>query len=94
MTMLLVNANNLYAIISQHAHIQKDFLLLTDVPEILSINNDNFNLTCSDSFSGALWMECNNEPYVTLEHALHEVFDAGNYKACLLTIRTNTVLQF
>jgi hypothetical protein len=92
MTMVLVNANNLYAIISQH--IQKDFLLLTDVPEILSINNDYFNLTYSDSFSGALWMECNNEQYVTLEHALHEVFDADNYKACLLTIRTNTVLPF
>ncbi|CAB4003438.1 ATP-dependent DNA helicase PIF1 [Paramuricea clavata] len=89
MNMLLVNANNLYAIISQH--IQKDFLLLTDVPEILSINNDTFNLEYSDSFSGALWMEYNNEPYVTLEHAFHEVFDAGNYKACLLTIRANTV---
>jgi hypothetical protein len=36
-------------------------------------------------------MECNNEPYVTLEHAFHEVFDAGNYKACLLTIQANTV---
>jgi hypothetical protein len=89
MNMLLVNANNLYAIISQH--IQKDFLLLTDVPEILSINNDTFNLEYSDSFSGALWMECNNEPYVTLEHAFHDVFDAGNYKSCLLTIGANTV---
>ena len=37
MNMLLVKANNLYAIISQHS-IQKDFLLLTDVPEILSIS--------------------------------------------------------
>ncbi|CAB4039833.1 ATP-dependent DNA helicase PIF1, partial [Paramuricea clavata] len=74
MNMLLVNANNLYSIISQH--IQKDFLLLTDVPEILSINNDTFNLEYSDSFSGALWMEYNNEPYVTLEHAFHELFDA------------------
>jgi hypothetical protein len=90
MNMLLVNANNLYAIISQH--IQKDFLLLTDVPEILPINNDTFNLEyCSDSFSGALWMEYNNEPYVTLEHAFHEVFDAGNYRACLLIIQANTV---
>ena len=89
MNMLLVNANNLYAIISQH--IQRDFLLLTDVPEILSINNDTFNLEYSDSFSGTLWMDQNNEPYVTLEHAFHEVFDVGNYKACLLTIRANTV---
>ncbi|CAB3990181.1 ATP-dependent DNA helicase PIF1 [Paramuricea clavata] len=89
MNMLLINANNLYAIISQH--IQKDFLLLTDVPEILSINNDTFNLEYSDSFSGALWMDQGNEPYVTLEHAFHEVFDAGNYKACLLTIQANTV---
>jgi hypothetical protein len=48
-------------------------------------------LEYSDSFSGALWMEYNNEPYVTLEHAFHEVFDAGNYKACLLTIGANTV---
>jgi hypothetical protein len=36
-------------------------------------------------------MEYNNEPYVTLEHSFHEVFDAGNYKACLLTIGANTV---
>jgi hypothetical protein len=69
MNMLLVNANNLYTIISQH--IQKYFLLLTDVPEILSINNDTFNLDYSDSFSGALWMDQSNEPYVTLEHAFH-----------------------
>jgi hypothetical protein len=89
MNMFLVNADNLYAIISQH--IQKDFLLLTDVPEVLSINNDTFNLEYSDSFSGALWTEYNNEPYVTLEHAFHEVFDGGNYKACLFIIRANTV---
>jgi hypothetical protein len=65
--------------------------MLTDVPEILSINNETFNLEYSDSFSGALWMARNNEPYVTLEHAFHEVFDTGNYKACLLTIQANTV---
>ncbi|CAB4004947.1 Hypothetical predicted protein [Paramuricea clavata] len=59
-----VNANNLYAIISQH--VLKDFLLLTDVPEILSINNDTFNSEYSDSFSGALWMEYNNEPLLHL----------------------------
>jgi hypothetical protein len=74
--------------------IQKEFLLLTDVPEILSINNDTFNLEYSDSFSGALWMAYNNEPYLTLEHAFHEVFNVGNYKACLLILLGQTLLQF
>lgn len=84
----LVNGNILYTIISS---ILKDFLLLTEVPEILSIGNDTFSLVYSDSFFGALWMDQNNGPYVTLEHAFHEVFDAGNYKAVLLTVGASTV---
>ena len=76
-------------IISQS--INKDCLLLTDVPEFVDMNNITFRLQYSDSFSGALFMSVNNYPFVTLENALNEVFQSLNYKSCLLTIGMNTV---
>jgi hypothetical protein len=63
-------------------------------PEILSMNNDTFNLEYSDSFSGALWMECNNEPYVTLEHAFHEVFVMLVIIKHVYLLFKKTLLQF
>ena len=36
-------------------------------------------------------MTVNNDPFVTLENALNEVFHSLNYKSCLLTICMNTV---
>jgi hypothetical protein len=50
-------------------------LLLTEVPEIVSIEANTFHLEYSEFFSGALLMDHNNEPHVTLEHAFHQVFD-------------------
>ena len=66
-------------------------LLLTDVPELLDIDNHAFNLECSKSFSGGLFITANNGPYVTLENAFNETFVASDYKSCLLTIGMNTV---
>ena len=86
---IMVCGNNLYGIISQS--INKDYLLLTDVPEFVDMNNITFRLQYSDSFSGALFMSVNNYPFVTLENALNEVFQSLNYKSCLLTIGMNTV---
>ena len=63
--------NSLYGIMSQS--INKSYLLLTDVPESVDIDNHAFNLQYSNSFSGALHMSENSPPHVTLEHALNEV---------------------
>ena len=54
MNRILINGNNLYSVISQH--VQKDFLLLTEIPEIMSINSNTFHVKYSESFSGALLM--------------------------------------
>ena len=89
---VLVNGNNLYSIISQH--VKKDFLLLTEVPEMVSIDNNTFYLEYSESFSGALLLDDNNDPYVTLEHSFNQLFDIGNYKTCLPTIGAYTFAVF
>ena len=81
--------NNLYSIISQS--INKSYLLLTDVPEFVDIDNHAFNLQYSDSFSEALHMSEDSLPHVTLEHSLNEVFVSLHYNSCLLTIGVNTV---
>ena len=86
---ILTCGNNLYGIISQS--IFKSYLFLTDVPEYIDVDNHAFNLQYSDSFSGALHMSEDSHPYVTLEHALNEVFVSLHYNSCLLTIGMNTV---
>ena len=86
---ILICGNSLYSIISQN--INKNYLLLTDVPEFVDIENHTFNLQYSNSFSGALHMCEDSLPYVTLEHALNEVFLTLHYNSCLLTIGMNTV---
>ena len=86
---ILMCGNNLYSIISQS--INKSYLLLTDVPEFVDIENHAFNLQYSDSFSGALHMNEDSHPYVSLEHALNEVFVSLHYSSCLLTVGMNTV---
>ena len=86
---IMVCGDNLYGTISRS--INKNYLLLTDVPEFVDMNNITFRLGYSDSFSGALLMTVNNDPFVTLENALNEIFHSLNYKSCLLTIGMNTV---
>ena len=86
---ILFWGNNLYDVISRS--INKNYLLLTDVPEFVEMDNHTYHLQYSDSFSGALLMSVNNHPYVTLEHALNEIFLVLNYKSCLFTIGMNTV---
>ena len=61
----------MYGISSQS--INKSYLLLTDVPEFVNIDNHAFNLQYSNSFSGAPHMSENSSPHVTLEHGLNEV---------------------
>ena len=85
---ILICGNSLYGIISQS--INKSYLLLTDAPEFVDIDNHVFNLQYSDSFSGALHMTGDSLPHVTLEHALNEVFFSLHYNSCLLTVGMNT----
>ncbi len=82
----------MYSVVSQS--LSQDFLLLTEVPELVDIDKDTFYLEYSESFSGALFMTVNNDPYVTLEHAFNEIFFTTNYKSCLLTIGMNTIAIF
>ncbi len=84
MNQILYYGNNLYSVVSQN--LNQDFLLLTEVPELVDIENDTFHLQYSESFSGALFMTLNNDTYMTLEHAFNEIFFTTNYKSCLLTI--------
>jgi hypothetical protein len=77
MNQILVYGNSLCGVISQS--INKDFLLLTDVLQLVDIGNDTFCLEYSESFTGALFMVVNNDPYVTLEHAFSEIFVTSNY---------------
>ena len=92
MNQILFYGNNLYSLVSQS--INKDFLLLTEVPEFVAINNDTFNLAYSESFSGAIFMTINNYPYVTIQYACNEIFFNLHYKSCLLTIGMSTVAIF
>ena len=63
--------NSLYGIINQS--INKSYLLLTNVPEFVDIDNHAFNFQYSNSFLGALHMSENSPPHVTLEHSLSDV---------------------
>ena len=81
---IMVCGDNLYGTISQS--INKDYLLLTGVPEYVDMNNSTFHLQYSDSFSVALFMTVNNYPFVNLENALNEVFHSLNHKSCLLAL--------
>ena len=94
MNTILIDGNNLYGYISQS--VEKDLLLLTDVPGRVFINNKMYRLQYSESFSGGLHLTTNNDPFVTLEHALNQVFSSSllNYQTALLTIGANTVAIF
>ena len=62
---ILYAGNNLYTFISNS--VNKSYLLLTDVPEMVSIFNKIYQLQYSDSLGGNLFMETTNLPYYCLE---------------------------
>ena len=77
--------------------LKKYFLLLTDVPAMVSLNEKTYNLTYSgESLSGELFMTDNNGPYISLKNAFTEIFLGGetSYECSLLTIDCNTVSVF
>ena len=71
--------------------VNKDFLLLTDIPiacMISAINDKTYALTYSESLTGELSMTCDARLYVSLKNAFTNVFFGleTNYECCLLTI--------
>ena len=76
--------------------VNKDLLLLTDVPEMVSLNDKIYCLQYSESFSGVLFITTNSEPFVTLEYAPSQIFSNSllNFTTALLTICSNTVAIF
>ena len=94
LNIILCAGNSLYTCISNS--INKTFLLLTDVPEMVSVSDRMYFLQYSDPFAGDLFMTTNNLPYYSLKNALNNLFlDSHlNYQHCLLTIDCNTVAIF
>ena len=76
--------------------VNKDFLLLTDVPSMVSINDKTYALTYSESLTGELSMTCDAGPYVCLKNAFTNLFFGleTNYEYCLLTIVCNSIAVF
>ncbi|XP_015750599.1 PREDICTED: uncharacterized protein LOC107330504 [Acropora digitifera] len=97
---ILTIGNNLY--ISIRCSVRtNDYLLLTDVPHIVSICNKVYILEYSESLTGSLFLTSNNGPYMTLQNSLTEVFSNcqlkyNNIYCCLLAIiiGINTVAVF
>ena len=92
---ILVIGNNLYSTIRCSVR-TNDYLLLTDVPDMVSIFDKVYSLQYSESFTGSLFMTSNIGPYMSLRNSLLEVFSNSqrNYSCCLLTIGSNTVAVF
>ena len=92
---ILVIGNNLYSTIRCSVR-TNDYLLLTDVPDMVSIFDKVYSLQYSESFTGSLFMTSNIGPYMSLRNSLLEVFSNSqrNYNCCLLTIGINTVAVF
>ena len=91
---ILVIGNNLYSSIRCSMR-TNDYLLLTDVPDMVSIFDKVYSMQYSESFTGCLFMTSNIGPYMSLRNSLLEEFSNShrNYNCCLLTIGINTELQ-
>ena len=68
---MLHAGNSLYTCIS--SSINKDFLLLTDVPEMASVSENIFAIQC-DPCGGDLFMTTVTLPYYSLQNALNNLF--------------------
>ena len=67
---ILVIGNNLYS--AKRCSVRRnDYLLLTDVPDMVSIFVKVYSLQHSESFTGNLFMTSNIGPYMSLREYLH-----------------------
>ena len=92
---ILTIGNNLYVSIRYSVQ-ANDYLLLTDLPCVVSLYNKVYTLQYSESLTGSLFMTSNNGPYMSLQNSLMEVFSNCrlNYHCCLSTVGINTVAVF
>lgn len=92
---IIITGNNLYSTIKCSVR-NNDYLLLTDVPAVVSIHDKVYQLQYNESFTGSLFMASNNGPYLTLQNSLVEIFSTSrlNFSCSLLTIGVNTVAIF
>ena len=91
---ILTIGNNLYT--SIRCSVQtNDYLLLTDVPCIVSIYNKVYTLEYSESLTGSLFMTSNNGPYMSLQNSLTEVVSNCqlNYKIIVVCGRLELILE-
>ncbi|CAB4030858.1 ATP-dependent DNA helicase PIF1, partial [Paramuricea clavata] len=88
---ILCAGNNLYSFISNS--VKKSYLLLTDVPEMVSVFDGIYCMQYGEPFAGDLFMANTALPYYSIENALNNLF-MENYQHCMLTIGCNTVAIF
>ena len=69
---ILYTGNILYSHVSNS--VKKRFLLLSDIPETISLCNKVYFVQYSDPFAGNMFMTSNKLPYCSLEHALNNLF--------------------
>ena len=85
---ILTIGNTLYTSIRCPVH-TNDYLLLTDVPSMVSMYHKVLTLHYSDSLAGSLHLTSNHGPNMSHEDSLRDVF--SNYSCYLLTIGIGTV---
>ena len=89
----LVTGNNLYSTLRSIVR-TNDYLLFNDVPVFVSIFDNVYTLQFSESLTGSLFLTSNNDPFMTLQNAITELFSQQNYNCCLLTIAITAVAVF
>ena len=91
---ILCAGNNLYSFISNS--VNKTYLLLPDVPEMVSVFDNIYYLQYGDALAGDLLMATTTLPYYSLENAFNNLFGETqlNYQHYLLTIDCYSVAIF
>ena len=69
---ILTIGNNLYVSIRYSVQ-ANDYLLLTDIPCVVSHYNKVYTLQYSESLTGSLFMTSNNGPYMSLQNSLAQI---------------------
>ena len=83
--------NELYSGLSRLS--RQSYLLLTEVPEVISVSNTNYHLQYSPSYTGTIGGSCDVEDFshcMPLENAIQALL-RQNYNSFLLTILSTTV---
>ena len=84
---ILLLGNSLYSHLSRFTG--KDYLLLSETPSALSVDNSTYFITLSDSITGDLYMPGVRDCYMSLQDALNMLM--AEYRTFMLTLQINTV---